>query len=250
MKISRVEYCISKKVGLAINRYDMISSGDKVLVALSGGKDSLTLLRILDQRRRWLPIDYTVKAIHVITDYDLKPQVKRDTLKEYCESLGCECFFKEIAIAKKNKLGKEDCFWCSWNRRKALFEAAEEMGFNKLALGHHKDDIVETILMNMIFNAEISSINPVQSLFGGKLIMIRPLVLLEEMDTSRYTKELGLPEIKSSCPKSLTSKRAIIKDIVARLARENRDIKNNILKAPHRIKTEYISDILGEEVIT
>ncbi|MFC1479858.1 tRNA 2-thiocytidine biosynthesis TtcA family protein [Candidatus Omnitrophota bacterium] len=250
MKMSRVEYSISKKVGLAINRYDMISSGDKVLVALSGGKDSLTLLRILHQRRRWLPIDYTIKAVHVITDYDHKPQVKRDTLKEYCESLGCECFFKEIAIAEKNKLGNQDCFWCSWNRRKALFRAAEEMGFNKIAFGHHKDDIVETILMNMIFNAEVSSINPVQRLFGGKLMLIRPLVFLEEMDTARYVKEVGLPEIKSSCPKSLTSKRAVIKDIVARLARDNRDIKNNILKAPHRIKADYISDILEEEVMT
>jgi len=245
-KRSKIEYFTAKKVGMAINRYNMISTGDRILVGVSGGKDSLTLLRILQRRRRRLPIDYTVRAIHVATDYEEQPEVERDRLREYCESLGCEYLFKEVAIAKKNKLGREDCFWCSWNRRKALFETAAETGYNKVALGHHKDDIAETILMNMIWSGELSGINPVQSLFGGKVVLIRPLVFLEEKEIRRYVMELGLPEIKSSCPRNYDSKRALIRDMLARLAKGNKDIKNNILRAPYRIKAEYLTEIVEE----
>jgi len=232
---------------MAINRYSMIGAGDKILVGVSGGKDSLTLLRILQERKRWVPIDYEVKAVHVTTDYDEQPEVKREELKKYFESLGCDYVFKEVAIASKNKIGRQDCFWCSWNRRRVLFETAAETGFTKVALGHHKDDIVETILMNMIFNGELSSINPVQSLFDGKIVIIRPLVFLEEKEIRRYVRDTGLPEIKSRCPREQDSKRAVIKDIVARLARENSDIKSNILKAPHRVKTEYLTEISEED---
>ena len=117
--LSKAEYFISKKAGVAINRYGMISGGDKVLVGASGGKDSLALLRILMERRRWLPVDYQVKAIHVITDYDNAPDVKAGKLRKYFEELGCEHIFAEIEIAKDNIRGRDDCFWCWWNRRKA-----------------------------------------------------------------------------------------------------------------------------------
>ncbi|MEA3489835.1 MAG: ATP-binding protein [Candidatus Omnitrophota bacterium] len=246
--ITKAEYFISKRVGMAINRYKMISAGDRVLVGVSGGKDSLTLLRILQERKRWLPIDYKIKAIHISTDQDQQPEVKRDRLKEYFEELGCDHVFRDVSIAEKNKLGRLDCFWCSWNRRKAIFEAAAETGFNKVALGHHKDDIVETILMNMIFNGEISGINPVQSLFGGKIAIIRPLIFLEEKDIRRYVKGAKLPVIRSSCPRSRNSKRALIKDMVARLSKVNQDIKSNILRAPHRIKTEYLGEVPEEGI--
>ena len=248
MKISKTERFVAKKTGMAINRYGMIGAGDKVLVGVSGGKDSLALLRILQQRRRWIPIEYTVKAIHVITDYDQRPRVKRNRLKRYFESLGCDYVFKEIAIAKKNRLREQDCFWCSWNRRKALFETAAELGFNKIALGHHKDDIVETILMNMIFNGEISGMNPVQSLFGGKVVIIRPLVLLEEKEIRGYARAAGFSGIRSGCPRDRDSKRVLIRNMVARLAKGTPDIKSNILRAPHRIKTEYITEITAAEI--
>lgn len=243
MKQSKLEHAVAKKIGAAIGKYNMISSGDKVLVGASGGKDSLTLLKVLIERKKWLPIDYKVKAVHVITDYDKRPKVRKDALKRYFDSLGCEYIFKEAAIAKKNKLKKEDCFWCAWNRRREIFEAAGEAGFNKVALGHHKDDIAETVLMNMIFNGEISSINPVQPLFGGKVTIIRPMVFLEEEEIRRYALEASIPLIKSDCPKNVTSKRAVIKDIIAKLASENPGIKSNILNAPTKIKADYITEI-------
>jgi tRNA 2-thiocytidine biosynthesis protein TtcA len=237
------EYFVSKKAGLAINRYGMISDGDKVLVGVSGGKDSLALLRILQERKRWLPIDYEVRAVHVTTDYDRQPKVRRDRLKRYFGSLGCEYIFKDIKIAKKNRRGREDCFWCSWNRRKAIFETAAEIGFKKVALGHHRDDLAETILMNLIYNGEISGMNPVQSLFNGKITIVRPLILLDEKEIARYAKAAGLPLLRSRCPRNRDSKRAAIKDMIARLVKMNPDIKTNIVRAPGRIKEEYIPEM-------
>lgn len=228
---------------MAINRYDMIKAGDKVMVGVSGGKDSLTLLKVLQERKKRVPIDYTVKAIHVITDYDQQPGIKREMLKEFFKALECEYIFKEIAIAEKNKLSRQDCFWCSWNRRRAVFEAADEMGFKKIAFGHNKDDMVETILMNMIFKGEMSGINPVQDLFGGKISIIRPMIFLEEKEIVEYAKEKALDVIKSDCPRNSGSKRALIKEMIARLTEENQDIKTNIIAAPHRMKTDYIAEI-------
>ena len=241
--MGRAEHLISRKVGMAINRYKMIAGGDRVLVGVSGGKDSLTLLRILQERKRWVPIDYEVKAIHVVTDYDTRPRVKVEKLRRYFGSLGCDYIFKEISIAKKNRLGREDCFWCSWNRRKAIFDTAGAEGFNKVALGHHKDDIAETILMNILFNGEISGINPVQSLFEGRLAIVRPLVLLEEEEIAGYAREAAIPVIKSACPRNKDSKRILVRDLLKRLSRSNRDVKSNIIRAPGRIREDYITDI-------
>ncbi|MDD5633731.1 MAG: ATP-binding protein, partial [Candidatus Omnitrophica bacterium] len=122
-------------------------------------------------------------------------------------------------------------------------ETADELGCKKIALGHHKDDIAETILMNMIWAGEISGINPVQMLFGGKITIVRPLVLLEEKEIRDYAEKAALPEIKSECPMNRNSKRAVVRDIITQLSKEDQDIKSNIIRAPLRIKTEYISDI-------
>ena len=243
MRKSKSERLITKKTGMAINRYGMIEAEDKVLVGVSGGKDSLTLLNVLQERKKHLPVDYTVMAIHVITDYDQQPEVSRGMLEECFKAVGCEYIFKEIAIEKNNKLGRQDCFWCSWNRRRAVFEAADEMGFRKIAFGHHKDDAVETILMNMVFKGELSGINPVQDLFGGKISIIRPLIFLEEKEIAEYAKEKALDVIKSDCPRNSGSKRAVIKKIICRLAEENQDIKTNIINAPHRIRKDYLAEM-------
>ena len=119
----------------------------------------------------------------------------------------------------------------------------ERDGFSKVAFGHHKDDVVETILMNMFWTGQISSINPVQELFDGKIKIIRPLIFCEEKEMLSYSKEKELPVIESVCPKNKNSKRAIVKGIIEKLSLENQDIKTNILKAPSRIRSEYIPEI-------
>ena len=240
---SNIENKLNRKVGKAINQYSMIEAGDKVLIGVSGGKDSLSLLRILCDRLKWLPIKYEVTAVHVINDYDLNKDKKKEVLSKFFNEIGCKYLFEEIKIKEKNKKKEVDCFWCAWNRRKTIFKIMERDKFTKVAFGHHKDDVVETILMNMFWTGHISSINPVQELFEGKVKIIRPLIFCCESEMERYAKEKSLPVIESICPKNKNSKRAIVKGIIEKLAEESQDIKTNILRAPSRVRSDYISDI-------
>ncbi|MFH1797752.1 MAG: ATP-binding protein [Candidatus Omnitrophota bacterium] len=241
MKRNKIEHLVVRKIGMAINRYKMIEAGDRVLVAVSGGKDSLVLLKELQERKKRLPIDYMIKAVHIRTDYDQDQEKKSAKLKRFFKSIGCDYLFRDIAISKTNKLERQDCFWCSWMRRKMLFETADEIGYNKIAFGHHKDDIVETILMNMFWKGEISSMNPEQKLFGGKIVIIRPLVLLEEKQIESYVKHKRIRAVRSCCPRNSDSKRALVKDLIIRLEKEAQDVKTNILYAPSRIRHEYLT---------
>ena len=147
------ELYISKKVGKAIMDYNMLTEGDKICVAVSGGKDSLTLLKMLQERRKFVPIKYDLLAVHVDMGYPCQhPKI----LAEYFKKQGVEYHIEKINILKPGQTRKDiSCFWCSWNRRKALFQVADRFGCTKVALGHHQDDIIETILMNMFFQHSI-----------------------------------------------------------------------------------------------
>ncbi|MBD3296889.1 MAG: hypothetical protein GF392_05925, partial [Candidatus Omnitrophica bacterium] len=209
--------------------------------------DSLALLTLLQRRKRWVPVDYRVRALYISTDYDRSPESTKAELSAYFKELGCDHEFRHIAIKKKNKKGRPDCFWCSWNRRKAIFSAADELGCGKVALGHHKDDVAETVLMNLIYNGEISGINPVQDLFEGRITILRPLILLEEKEIARYAEDTGLPVIRSTCPMEKRSKREVVKQVLGILSRDARvDIKKNIIRGPSRIKFDYIPDLWVE----
>ena len=161
-----------------------------------------------------------------------------ENLKKFFKELDCEYIIKKSDIADD----KEDfsCFWCSWNRRKALFEVANKGGFTKIALGHHMDDLVETTLMNIFFHGEISSINAKQPLFNGKITIIRPLIYLEEKKISLYAKETRMPMHPCNCPNAKKSRRKYIKDIINNMEKDFKYIKKNIMNAPHRIKKEYL----------
>ena len=239
------EYFMAKKMGRVINRYGMIESGDRVLAAVSGGKDSYCMIRLLMRRREWLPVEYEIRAVHVISDYEKNSEKKAAKIKGLFDACGCETDILNISIADADKKGRENCFWCSWNRRKAIFDLAAEKGFNKVAFGHHKDDIAETVLMNLFFNGEISSINPYQRLFDGRITIIRPLVMFQEKELAGLQKSYGVDPVESSCSRSGDSKRALVRDVLRRLHRESKDIKTNILKAPSRIRTDYIPDLFG-----
>src|SRR4030042_347645 len=175
--IQGTEFYISKRIGKAIIDYNMLSDGDKIAVAVSGGKDSLTLLRVLNDRRKFVPIKYELLAVHVDMGYPCQhPKI----LGEYFTNLGIKYHIEKIDILKGKTRKDISCFWCAWNRRKALFEAANKFGCTKVALGHHKDDIIETILLNMFFQGEISAMSPRQELFKGKIVIIRPLAYVDE----------------------------------------------------------------------
>ena len=232
-----LEYFISKRVGKAITDYHMLDDGDKVAVAVSGGKDSLTLLRLLHDRKSFVPIKYEILAVHIDLGYPCQhPKI----LSEYFKKLGVNYHIEKVDILKGKTRKDITCFWCAWNRRKALFEVADRFGCNKVALGHHKDDIIETILLNMFFNGEISAMSPHQELFQGKLVLIRPLAYVEEDMIVRFAKEAGFPHQKCVCPNSITSKRTKVTDIIKEMEKVCPDVKTNIFRSIKRIKKDYL----------
>jgi tRNA 2-thiocytidine biosynthesis protein TtcA len=156
------EYYISKRMGKAIMDYKMLAEGDKIAVAVSGGKDSLTLLRLLLDRRVFVPINYEVLALHIDMGYPRSISAK---LERYFKKLKVGYKIIKSEALKKTDKSRINCFWCSWNRRKELFFAADRFGCTKIALGHHMDDIIETVLLNLFFQGEISSMVPKQELF-------------------------------------------------------------------------------------
>ena len=236
-KPSKLGVSISKKVGRAIMDYKMLEDGDRILVAVSGGKDSLTLLKILDDRRAFVPIKYEIIAVHVDMGYKcIHPKI----IRKYFKDQGYGHHIEKINILKETPREKITCFWCSWNRRKALFQAAEKLGCGKIALGHHKDDIVQTFLLNLFFQGEISAMNPNQELFEGKINIIRPLAYIEEKETERFSKENKFPVPHCRCPNANTNKRKQVAKLLKQVERMSPNFKTNVFKSLGRIKREYL----------
>ncbi|MDD5135954.1 MAG: ATP-binding protein [Candidatus Omnitrophica bacterium] len=229
---------ISNRIGKAIADYNLIEDKDRILVAVSGGKDSLSLLKLLAERRKWAPIKYELIAMHVETDFRCAGCVHNEKLKSFFKANDVKYHFKKIKVKDKKK--NTSCFWCSWNRRKALFLAADKLGCKKIAFGHHKDDIIETLLLNMFYHGEFAAMNPRQELFGGKIVIIRPLCYVEEEHMRKFAKESGFPSQVCRCPNSETSKRRLMKNMIKTLEKDCEFVRTNIFRSVSRVKEDYI----------
>ena len=227
-------------VGKAIHTHQMITDGDHVLVAVSGGKDSLTLLWMLKERIARVPIDYQLTAVHV------DPGFGRDSsgqMKDFFEKHGFRyrTISTDIGPRAHSEENRENpCFLCARLRRKRIFELAHELGCKKIAFGHHKDDIIETFFINVFYGASISTMVPVQSFFDGKITIIRPLYMVDEELIERYSRDMGWPVIDIGCPSAGKSKRQGIKSILQQLYRSNGKVKGNIFHALQNVRSEYL----------
>lgn len=237
---------ISNRIGKAIADYNLIEHKDRILVAVSGGKDSMTLLKLLAERKRWAPVSFELIAMHVETDFRCGGCIHTKKLKTFFKSLGVKSHFAKIRVREKGQEGKVkgkgvSCFWCAWNRRKALFMAADKLGCTKIALGHHKDDIIETLLLNLLFQGEFAAMNPRQELFGGKIVIIRPLCYVEEENMKKFAGESGFPSQVCRCPNADTSKRRMMKNFIKDMEKVCPHVKTNIFRSISRVKEEYIN---------
>ena len=230
---NRLAYFLLKKVNKALYAYQMIENGDRVVVAVSGGKDSLTLLRLLQLAMRTIPVAFDLVAVHVESDFQCTECGHRETLERLFRNEGFEYSFEQIqvTIGEDGKGRTPDCFWCSWNRRKTLFLTAQRLRCNKIAFGHHADDVAETTLLNLFYHGRLETMKPKVRFFGGKITVIRPLVFVPEKEIARYAKACRFPSYTCRCPNSFTSKRARMKEILKTVERVCPKVKANLLKA-------------------
>jgi tRNA 2-thiocytidine biosynthesis protein TtcA len=227
-------------MGKALHRYEMISDGDRILVGLSGGNDSLTLMWLLNERRKRIPIDYYLSAVY------LDPGFKGgfgESLRAYCEQSGYDIRieYTDHGIVGHSPQNRENpCFLCSRLRRKRIFEMAEELGCDTIALGHNKDDIIETLFLNMCYAGEISTMQPCQSFFKGKFKIIRPLAFTDADVIRRFAKQEAFPDFVNPCPTSKISKRQEIRTLLQRLYTSNKKIKGNIFRSMSHVRSSYL----------
>jgi tRNA 2-thiocytidine biosynthesis protein TtcA len=241
LRASGFEYkSLNRAVGRAIHDYDMIQEGDRILLGLSGGADSLTLAWLLAERRRRVRVRYELEAAYVDPGFE---GGAGDALQPFCDRLEIPLRieltdFGLIGHSPENR--ENPCFLCAHLRRKRMFEIAAERRCNKLALGHNKDDLIETLFLNMCFSGEISTMRPAQALFEGRFTLIRPLAYAEGSLIRRFAGEYRLPVVSNPCPSATNSRRSEIKSLLQDLYRRNRKIKGNIFRAMRHVKPEYL----------
>jgi tRNA(Ile)-lysidine synthase TilS/MesJ len=226
-------------VAKAIMDYNMIDDGESVLVAVSGGKDSLVMLETLAAFKNYGIVKYELEALHIQVT-DVPYEIDTDFFTSHCEQVGIKPHieFVEAGIEKRGK--KSHCFVCSWNRRKTLFTYAEKNGFQKLALGHHLDDAIETLLINMAYHGNIASIPGKLSMFDGKLNVIRPLILTTNKDTSEFARIRKYPDLKEQCPYEDITKRTTARNLIEQLEEIHPKAKFNLFNSMNNIDEEYL----------
>jgi tRNA 2-thiocytidine biosynthesis protein TtcA len=230
---------VQKTVGRAVNRYGMIQAGDRVAVGLSGGKDSIVMLETLSLRRKRIPIHYDIIGLHIKVK-NINRELDEEYYRQLCSELDIPFHSRTVEVDLDRDPKKTVCFVCAWHRRKELFHMVKEFGCNRLALGHHMDDALETLFLNMTFNGSISSMPPKLPMFGGEFDIIRPLILLVEKEVERYAQIRRFPIQKSACAYGSTTRRADMKRFIYELTKMNRKAKRNIFAAMSNIHRKYL----------
>lgn len=246
-KRTRLFLHLKKWLEKAVMDYGMIAAGDRVLVGVSGGMDSMALLDLLNTPMIHVP-HFSILAVHIDPGFDPEG-AGSGILARHLEAGGYD------AVVEKSDIGplahsavnrKNPCFLCSRLRRRRIFEIAAQQGCNKIAFAHHRDDIIETLLINLFYGREISTMVPNQSIFGGQLHIVRPLAYLREELVKKYARERDFPVIENGCPTSRISKRRRVKELLNDMEKENPRVRDNIWKAMGHVKADYFPEKLGD----
>lgn len=234
----------------ACAEYSLLQDGDKVLVALSGGKDSLMLVKLLGEQQRIHKPRITVEAVHVIMD-NIPYETDRSYIQSFCQQFNVpltilHTSFDDTITApiskqlnnqttnqstKQPNNRKPKCFLCSWNRRKAIFQYAEANGFTKVALGHHQDDILTTLLMNMTFEGSIQTMPPMLTMEHYPFAIIRPMCLIPEHLIKEKAQELQFEKQKTLCPYDTVTRRADMAEIFHTLEKMNPEARYSLWRS-------------------
>lgn len=215
----------------ACDDYNMIEDGDKIAVGISGGKDSLTLLTALAHMRRFYPKKYELIAITIDLGFN---NLNLDKITEFCKALDVEYVIAKTDIAQivfEERKEKSPCSLCAKMRKGALNDAMKAKGVNKIAYAHHKDDVVDTMMMSLIYEGRFHTFAPVTYLDRTDLHVIRPLIYMNEADVIGFVNKNNIPVVKSPCPVDKHTKREYVKDLLKDLNRENPGVKQRMFTA-------------------
>jgi tRNA 2-thiocytidine biosynthesis protein TtcA len=243
---SELESRLAKKTTKAIVDFHMLEDGDRVMVGLSGGKDSWALLQILDVLRQRAPIRFSLVAVNVDSGYK---DYKHDVIARTCESHGWEYRIEHTGIGEviEDILDASDtpCSLCARLRRGVLYRIAKEVGATKIALGHHADDFIETLLLNLFFAGSLKAMPAKLVSDDGKHVVIRPLVYAGEDEARQYAKQCELPIIGCCCPAcgDLSLQRQRAKRLVMDLETEHPGVKQSMLKALANVAPRHLLDV-------
>ena len=242
---SPLETRLAKKVTKAIADYQMIEDGDRVMVGLSGGKDSWALINILDVLRKRAPIDFSLVAVTVDSGYD---GYRHDLITDTCRERGWECHIEHTGIGDVIddllEASATPCSLCARLRRGVLYRLATQYGATKIALGHHLDDFIETLLLNLFFAGSLKAMPARLVSDNGEHVVIRPLVYATEADARAYAKEETLPIIGCCCPAcgDLSLQRQRVKRLIAELEVEHPEVRSSMIRALGNVASRHLLD--------
>lgn len=235
-----IEAATNKRIGQAMAEYSMLDHGDRVLVAVSGGIDSLVLLWVLNYWQKKAPISYNLFPVHIDMDIWTPEREEPSPLLELQEQM--DLIGLPIHVEKSPPLAGDlrTCFSCSKLRRKQLFDLADTLQCNKMALGHHKDDLIETLFLNMFYSGNISTMLPKQVLFSGKLALIRPLAHIEKAEIEALGYKVGLAAVSNLCPLAGDTRREELQEILEGIYAKIPGAKASLFASMKNIRKEYM----------
>ena len=225
-----LEHRLTRRFQKALVDYGLIDDGDRILVGLSGGKDSLCLLELMAKRSKIHRPSFIVEAIHVRME-NIEYVTDTAYLESFCRNLGVPLHVVTTKFDDTKPTKKPKCFLCSWHRRKEMFRLAQEIKCNKIALGHHNDDIIHTALMNLTFQGQFSTMPAKLEMKKMPLTIIRPLCLVEEKDIKRWSELMMYEKQQKICPYETASHRADIRRIYAEMESINPETRFSIWNA-------------------
>ena len=242
---STLEARIARKVTRAISEYGLVENGDRVMVGLSGGKDSWALMHILDVLRQRAPVTFSLVAVTVDSGYE---DFRHDLIHEACVARGWEHHVERTSIGSviDDLLDPRDtpCSLCARFRRGVLYRLAAGAGATKIALGHHSDDFIETVLLNLFFAGTLKAMPARLVSDSGRHVVVRPLFLVSEDEVRAYAKECGLPVVSCCCPAcgDLGLQRQRVKRLIFELEREHGGVKASMLRAISNVTPSHLLD--------
>jgi tRNA 2-thiocytidine biosynthesis protein TtcA len=231
---------VNRRIGRAMHDYGMLSDGDRVLIAVSGGVDSMVLAWLLAMWRAKAPIGYSVDAVNIDAGFwrpDSGTERPTDVIASQMNHFNIE-FFVEKKDSQQDV--PQSCFACARQRRTRLFELARERGYTKIALGHHKDDLVETLFLNMLYSGNISTMVPRQDLFEGRLALIRPMAYLEKSEIRQIARRVGIRTVENLCPLAGDTRRETVRKVLDTVYKEVPGAKSSLFASLANIREEYI----------